>query len=70
MLLSAFHVSTSTLVYKHWLSAELRYLWKASSVDAKEYQKYLESVAKAIVFDRFLAPDGGMEYYDIIFENE
>lgn len=70
MLLSAFHVSTPTLVYKHWLSAALRYLYEASSVDANEYLKYLESLAKAFVFDRFLAPNGGMEYYDIIFKNE
>lgn len=70
MLLSAFHVSTPTLVYKHWLSAALRYLYKASSIEANEYLKYLESVAKAFVFDRFLEHDGGMEYYDIIFENE
>jgi len=69
MLLSAFHVSTPTLVYKHWLSAALRYLYKASPLDANEYLKYLESVAKAFVFDRYLKPDGGMEYYQIIFEN-
>ena len=27
MLLSAFHVSTPTLVYKHWLNGALRYLF-------------------------------------------
>lgn len=70
MLLSAFHVSTPTLVYKHWLNAALRYLYEASSVEADEYQVYLESVAKAFVFDRFLASNGGMEYYDIIFEKK
>lgn len=70
MLLSAFHVSTPTLVYKHWLSAALRYLYEASPVEADEYLEYLQSVARAFVFDRFLAPNGGMEYYKIIFENE
>jgi hypothetical protein len=70
MLLSAFHVSTPTMVYKHWLSAVLRYLYDASKIDADEYLTYLESVAKAFVFDRYLALDGGLEYYEIIFENE
>jgi len=70
MLLSAFHVSTPTLVYKHWLSAALRYLYKTSSIEANEYLEYLESMAKAFVFDRFLVPSGGMDYYEIIFKNE
>jgi hypothetical protein len=70
LLLSAFHVSTPTLVYKHWLSASLSYLYNAPSVKGCAYLAHLESVAKAFVYDRFLAPDEGLEYYDIIFENE
>lgn len=31
MLLSAFHVSTPTLVYKHWLNGALYYLFNAHS---------------------------------------
>jgi len=45
-------------------------LYDASKIDADEYLTYLESVAKAFVFDRYLALDGGLEYYEIIFENE
>jgi hypothetical protein len=67
MLLSAFHVSTPTLVYKHWLNAALHYLFMAKEVRSDAYLGYLESVAKAFVFDRFLAPNGGMEYFKMIY---
>ncbi len=70
MLLSAFHVSTPTLVYKHWLNAALHHLFAAEKVIALSYLSYLESVAKAFVFDRFLAPNGGMEYFEMIYDNK
>lgn len=69
MLLSAFHVSTPTLVYKHWLNAALNHLFTSKEIQAKTYLRYLESVAKAFVFDRFLAPAGGLEYFAIIYTN-
>jgi hypothetical protein len=67
MLLSAFHVSTPTRVYKHWLNAALKHLYEAQEVQEKEYVDYLESVAKAFVFDRYLAGDDKAEYYQIIY---
>jgi len=70
MLLSAFHVSTPTLVYKHWLNAALYYLFTTKEILENGYVSYLESVAKAFVFDRFLAPDGGKEYFAIIYDNK
>ena len=70
MLLSAFHVSTPTLVYKHWLNAALRYLYRCKQIRADWYLKRLESVAKSFVFDRFLARDGGKEYFDMIYVNK
>lgn len=70
MLLSAFHVSTPTLVYKHWLNAALHHLFTAKEIRANSYLSYLESVAKAFVFDRFLAPNGGKEYFDMIYVNK
>lgn len=69
MLLSAFHVSTPTLVYKHWLNAALHYLFYSEPVEAQAYLQHMESVAKAFVFDRFLAPQTGLEYFSIIYEN-
>jgi hypothetical protein len=70
MLLSAFHVSTPTLVYKHWLNAALHHLFTANVIRAGAYLGYLESVAKAFVFDRFLAPGGGKDYFVIIYQNK
>lgn len=67
LLLSAFHVSTPTLVYKHWLNAALLYLFTSARIESGAYLEYLESVAKAFVFDRFLASDGGKEYFDMIY---
>ncbi|MEZ1317700.1 DUF262 domain-containing protein [Pseudomonas fluorescens] len=70
MLLSAFHVSTPTLVYKHWLNAALHYLFQARQVEAQAYLQHMESVAKAFVFDRFLAPAAGLEYFAMIYTNQ
>lgn len=70
MLLSAFHVSTPTLVYKHWLNAALHYLFKAEIVIADTYLNHLESVAQAFVFDRFLSANGGLDYFEIIYGNK
>lgn len=70
MLISAFHVSTPTLVYKHWLNAALHHLFTATEIQGVSYLGYLESVAKSFVFDRFLAPDGGKEYFAMIYDNK
>lgn len=68
MLLSAFHVSTPTRVYKHWLNAALHYLYGCEGpIKPDAYLAHLESVAKAFVFDRFLANSGGDDYYEIIY---
>lgn len=69
MLLSAFHVSTPTMVYKHWLNAALMHLFHSDVIDAQRYLNYLESVAKSFVFDRFLKLGNGLDYYEIIFRN-
>ena len=69
MLLSAFHVSTPTLVYKHWLNAALHHLFYAEQIDANVYLQHMESVAKAFVFDRFLAPNAGADYFAMIYQN-
>jgi len=70
MLLSAFHVSTPTLVYKHWLNAALYYLFQARQIEAQAYLQHMESVAKAFVFDRFLAAEKGLEYFAMIYTNQ
>ncbi|WP_273960866.1 DUF262 domain-containing protein [Enterobacter kobei] len=74
MLLSAFHVSTSTLVYKHWLNGALYYLFNAHSVkkqiDARKYLRYLEHLASAFVFQNFLAEQEPKSYFEIIYGKE
>lgn len=72
MLLSAFHVSLPTLVYKHWLNAALCYLFRKpenKKITAKLYLKYLDALARSFVFDRFLSPNGGYDYFSIIYRN-
>ncbi|OFA05475.1 DUF262 domain-containing protein [Duganella sp. HH101] len=72
MLLSAFHVSAPTLVYKHWLNGALRYLYDAHApgvgVGAGAYLDHLEEQARRFVFLRFLAPpDKAASYYAMIY---
>ncbi len=70
MLLSAFHVSTPTLVYKHWLNGALHHLYQQQSVDADEYLAALEGLAHSFVFGRFLAEGDGQDYFDMIYGAE
>ncbi|MBY8252063.1 DUF262 domain-containing HNH endonuclease family protein [Vibrio fluvialis] len=70
MLLSAFHVSTPTMVYKHWLNGALYHLYQAPEINAEAYLEYLESLAKRFVFGRFLAHEGGADYFEMIFNDE
>jgi hypothetical protein len=69
MLLAAFHVSSPTLVYKHWLHAALRWLFQNRPITAQAYLQGLESLAKAFVFDRFLAPQPGADYQTMVMTN-
>ena len=67
MLLSAFHVSAPSQVYKYWLYAALRYLFQQADqpVQAAAYLDYLLCIAKGFVFDRALAHEGA-GYHEII----
>lgn len=69
-LLSAFHVSTPTMAYKYWLNAALAHLFRETEVGAEGYLDYLESVARAFVFDRFLAIEDGVDYFEMIHVRE
>jgi hypothetical protein len=70
MLLSAFHVSTPTLVYKYWLNGALNYLWKQpiNEIKASAYLEYLQAQAEAFVFDRFLCrTEDKKSYPDMLY---
>lgn len=71
MLLSMFHVSAPTQIYKHWLSGVLKYLMETEELRPRNYRNFLESLGKAFLFDRYLAKEGmRREFYDIIFRGE
>lgn len=74
MLLSMFHVSTPTMVYKHWLSAALNFPYnnivEKGNINAPEYIKYLEKIAKSFVFGRHLRNVEPFEYYNVIFNDQ
>lgn len=71
MLLSMFHVSTPTLVYKHWLNAALYFVaQKNDFIDATEYKNYLLATVRSFVFDRFLSKGKPKDYYEIIYKTE
>ena len=70
MLLSAFHVSTPTVVYKHWLNGALKYLWsqQTNEISASAYLEHLQAQAEAFVFDRFLRSDETKKsYLDMLY---
>jgi hypothetical protein len=74
MLLAMFHVSMPALNYKHWFSAVLKYLFESSGkfmyIDPLEYKDYLRNLAKAFLFDNYLAKEvNKKDYYEIIFKN-
>lgn len=70
MLLSMFHVSNPTLVYKHWLNASLRFVIEYSGTNlANDYKTYLENLAKAFLNDRYLAKNK-KDFFEIIYTNE
>lgn len=76
MLQSAFHVSTPTMNYKHWLNAALNYLYQhynnndcETGIDSLSYLRYLEAVARNFMLRRYLT-DNPDEYHQIIYQTE
>lgn len=70
MIISMFHVSNPSMIYKHWLSGVLNYLAKENIYDVKadEYIAYLKELAKKFFRNRYLAKETN-EYKEIIFDN-
>lgn len=69
MLLSALHVSTPTLVYKHWLNGVLAALYSMENIRSGAYLLKVEHLARQFVYGRYLNPHGGAEYYQMIYLN-
>jgi hypothetical protein len=76
MLLAAFHVSAPTMANKYWLNAALKYLCNLREttvegrVSPEGYLDYLENTAMAFMFDRYLSNGDGLDYFDIIEQNQ
>ena len=70
MLLSALHVSTPTMVYKHWLNAALHYLYHAEQITFDGYLRHLESATRCFVYDRFLSANEEADYYEMIYQRK
>ncbi|MDH5657222.1 MAG: DUF262 domain-containing HNH endonuclease family protein [Spirochaetia bacterium] len=73
-ILSMFHVSAPTKIYKHWLNAALKYVFENSQsgqIDPEKYFEYLYGLAEAFLLDRFLVPsDSQLDYYQMIYQNK
>ena len=69
MLLAMFHVSAPTLVYKHWLNAALKYVFENEEIISINYKKYLLNIAKAFLYDRYIAITP-RDYFEIIYTNK
>lgn len=67
MLLSALHVSTPTLVYKHWLNGALFQLFYMDKITPHLYLQNLEHLARQFVYGRFLSIQAA-DYYDLIYK--
>jgi hypothetical protein len=71
MLLLMFHVTTPAFTYKNWLYAVLKFVFENTEekeLSPQEYKEYLEGLAKAFLYDRFLAKEP-KEYHEIIYTN-
>jgi len=67
MLLSMFHVSFPTLIYKHWFTAVLKYLFENDTFTDKEYIQYLETTSDKFFFGRSNNKPEKDDYFEIIF---
>lgn len=74
MLLSMFHVSAPTLIYKHWLNASLLFCFDnlsdliSESYTGKSYRDYLFQLAQTYMKDRYLAAEE-KDFYQMIYVN-
>ncbi len=67
MLLAMFHVSTPTMVYKHWLNGVLNYLSNSQELGPDQYITFLKKLARAFLFNRYLTEEK-KPFFDIIYK--
>lgn len=70
MLQAMFHVSLPSQIYKHWLNATLLYVYRNPETSSDDFSKYLWSLAKSYMLDRYLATgESILSFEDIIYKN-
>lgn len=69
MLLSMFHVSAPTMIYKNWMNAALKYVFENDKTTVDKYISFLEELAKAYLLNRYVAVYP-KEFYEIIYTND
>jgi uncharacterized protein with ParB-like and HNH nuclease domain len=71
MLLSMFHVSAPTQVYKHWLNSALKFVFENENEEAitEKYKNYLEDLAESFLHKRYLSSTPA-DYFNIIYGSE
>ena len=71
ILLSMFHVSTPTMIYKNWLHGVLHFLYSSDNPTMADFVGYLKRMASTFIIDRYLAPkEKKVEFMDIIYDND
>lgn len=71
MLLSMFHVSFPTQIYKNWMNAALFYIYNNKNLSAADYIHYLRNLSKSYMLDRYLLPDDKkLSFDEIIYKNK
>ena len=69
MLQAMFHVSLPSQIYKHWLSAVLLYVDQYPETASRDFFKFLWSLAKSYMLDRYLAKGNLIHSFeDIIYK--
>lgn len=68
MLLTMFHVSFPAQIYKHWLSAALRFLYRREKkeINSQAYLRRMEKISDRFLFGRFCAGEP-IDYYKLSF---
>lgn len=71
MILSMFHVSNPSQIYKYWLTGTLNFLFsnycEKKGIDANGYLAYLKKLAELFFRKRYLAQEEPQEFDKIIF---
>lgn len=71
VLLSMFHVSTPTMIYKNWLHGVLHFVYSCNNPSMGEYVDFLRKMASTFMLDRYLMPkEMKVEFMDIIYDND